>query len=68
MMLKPIDMNDTRGSPYEGFVVDILDKLADMLLFTYLIRPVRDGKFGFQEKGGRWNGMVGEVLSKVGLW
>ncbi|XP_054153119.1 glutamate receptor ionotropic, kainate 2-like [Oppia nitens] len=51
---------------YEGYVIDLIDELAKELNFKYIINPVSDGQWGGQDKKtGKWNGMVGEVVSGV---
>ncbi|GIX90783.1 glutamate receptor ionotropic, kainate 3 [Caerostris extrusa] len=52
---------------YEGFTIDFIDELSQILHFSYEIRVVADGKYGVQvdKQNNVWNGMVGEVLSGV---
>ena len=33
--------------------------------FDYVIKPVKDGKYGSQLSNGSWNGMIGELLRHV---
>ncbi|CAD6188888.1 unnamed protein product [Caenorhabditis auriculariae] len=48
---------------YEGFCVDLLDKLAEMLHFDYQLKIVKDNKYGEQINGtDQWDGMIGEIL------
>ncbi|CAG7834172.1 unnamed protein product [Allacma fusca] len=48
---------------YEGFVVDLLQKLSVNLGFKYIIKPVSDGGYGQRNQTtGEWNGMISEVL------
>ena len=49
---------------YEGFCIDLLNKLAEELRFTYEIYDSPDGNFG-AEINGKWNGMIREVMDKV---
>lgn len=51
---------------YEGFCVDMLKELADILKFKYRIRLVGDGVYGVPGANGTWTGMVGELISRVG--
>lgn len=51
---------------YEGFCVDMLKELADILKFKYRIRLVGDGHYGVPGTNGTWTGMVGELISRVG--
>ncbi|XP_071756732.1 glutamate receptor ionotropic, kainate 4 isoform X2 [Centroberyx gerrardi] len=49
---------------YEGFCVDMLRELADILKFKYRIRLVGDGLYGVPGANGTWTGMVGELISR----
>eukprot|EP00088_Acartia_fossae_P038347 TRINITY_DN3972_c0_g1_i3.p1 TRINITY_DN3972_c0_g1~~TRINITY_DN3972_c0_g1_i3.p1 ORF type:complete len:299 (-),score=74.98 TRINITY_DN3972_c0_g1_i3:396-1250(-) len=63
--------NDTDGpvegmDRYEGFIVDLLYKLEDMLGVTFNINLVKDEKYGYchseeNEYCSHWTGMIGEV-------
>ncbi|XP_035682029.1 glutamate receptor 2-like isoform X1 [Branchiostoma floridae] len=46
---------------YEGYCVDMLKKVAELVGFNFTIREVADGKYGANENG-TWNGMVGELI------
>uniref|UniRef100_A0A4D5R939 Glutamate receptor ionotropic, kainate 2 n=1 Tax=Scolopendra viridis TaxID=118503 RepID=A0A4D5R939_SCOVI len=48
---------------YEGFVVDMVHAMADREEFIPVIIPVKDKKYGDNNTGGVWNGMV-EALIK----
>lgn len=50
---------------YEGFCVDMLKELADILKFKYRIRLVSDGVYGAPGANRTWTGMVGELISRV---
>lgn len=52
---------------YEGFCVDLLNSIAKSLNFHYEIYEVEDARFGaVDEKTGEWNGLVRELIDKVG--
>ena len=54
---------------FEGYAADLAEKIADIVGFDYLIRLVKDDKYG-SEKGegeGEWNGMVGELSRNVSV-
>lgn len=57
------------GQPktYKGFSIDVLDALAKILGFKYDMYQVGDGKYGMTLPNGSWNGMIGELIGKVGL-
>lgn len=50
---------------YEGFCVDMLKELADILKFNYRIKLVSDGLYGVPGANGSWTGMVGELIARV---
>ncbi|XP_023321584.1 glutamate receptor ionotropic, kainate 2 isoform X2 [Eurytemora carolleeae] len=49
---------------YEGFIPDMVHILSTILQFNYTLRIVEDGQYGsYDANTGRWNGMIGEVLT-----
>lgn len=46
-----------------GFNKDLLDKMSQDLGFTYTLKEVDDQKYGLSS-GGKWSGMIGEVVDK----
>ncbi|KAM3185923.1 hypothetical protein ACTXT7_005397 [Hymenolepis weldensis] len=55
--------NEIKGE-YEGFCVDLVEKLSQMIKFKYKVKAVSDGQFGIIVNGS-WNGMIGELLRRV---
>ncbi|XP_078416009.1 glutamate receptor ionotropic, kainate 1 isoform X1 [Cetorhinus maximus] len=55
---KPLYGNDR----FEGYCLDLLKELSNILGFTYEVRLVADGKYGAQNEKSEWNGMVGELI------
>lgn len=55
------------GKPkkYQGFAIDVLDALSNYLGFKYEIYLAPDHKYGSQQADGSWNGLIGELVSKV---
>ncbi|KAG7469271.1 hypothetical protein MATL_G00127160 [Megalops atlanticus] len=49
---------------YEGFCVDMLREIADILKFSFKIKLVDDGLYGAPEPNGSWTGMVGELINR----
>lgn len=62
-MGNPVTGNDR----YEGYCAELAKMLANLLGFPYEIRLVPDEKYGEKMGNGTWNGMVGELTTKVGL-
>ncbi|OWF48940.1 glutamate receptor 4-like [Mizuhopecten yessoensis] len=50
---------------FEGFAVDLIKEVAEMLQFDYDIYLVHDGMFGskIDDSNEEWNGMIGELLA-----
>ncbi|KAK1156006.1 glutamate receptor ionotropic, kainate 4-like isoform X1 [Acipenser oxyrinchus oxyrinchus] len=64
VMLRPKHQELEGNERYEGFCVDMLKELADILKFNYKIQLVGDGVYGVSEANGSWTGMVGELISR----
>ncbi|XP_063304147.1 glutamate receptor ionotropic, kainate 1 isoform X1 [Pelobates fuscus] len=55
---KPLYGNDR----FEGYCLDLLKELSNILGFIYEVKLVGDGKYGAQNDKGEWNGMVRELI------
>ncbi|XP_008580573.1 PREDICTED: glutamate receptor ionotropic, kainate 1 [Galeopterus variegatus] len=55
---KPLYGNDR----FEGYCLDLLKELSNILGFIYDVQLVPDGKYGAQNDKGEWNGMVKELI------
>jgi len=69
-MLKKKQIEDGKAlvgnARYEGYCVEVADRIAKVVGFDYVIRLVKDGKFGARDEAtGEWNGMVGELTRRV---
>lgn len=58
---KPLYGNDR----FEGYCLDLLKELSNILGFIYDVKLVPDGKYGAQNDKGEWNGMVKELIDHV---
>uniref|UniRef100_A0A8C9W678 Glutamate receptor n=1 Tax=Scleropages formosus TaxID=113540 RepID=A0A8C9W678_SCLFO len=58
---KPLYGNDR----FEGYCLDLLKELSNILGFSYEVKLVGDGKYGAQNDKGEWNGMVRELIDHV---
>lgn len=65
MMVKKSDKELVGNDRYEGYCMDLLKELSNILGFTYEVRLVGDGKYGAQNDKGEWNGMVRELIDHV---
>ncbi|XP_034168803.1 glutamate receptor ionotropic, kainate 1 isoform X4 [Pangasianodon hypophthalmus] len=50
---------------FEGYCLDLLKELSNILGFSYEVRLVADGKYGAQNDKGEWNGMVRELIDHI---
>ncbi|KAJ8289261.1 hypothetical protein COCON_G00019200 [Conger conger] len=62
VMFKKSDKALSGNERFEGFCMDLLKELANILGFSYEVRLVPDGKYGSQDEKGQWNGMVRELM------
>ncbi|CAL8292843.1 unnamed protein product [Merluccius merluccius] len=64
-MMRKANHQDLHGNEqYEGFCVDMLRELADILKFSFRIKLVDDGLYGAPEPNGSWTGIVGELINR----
>ena len=42
-----------------------MDKLSEMLGFSYTLSLVKNGQFGGQTEDGSWTGLVGDLVNHV---
>ncbi|KAM4630042.1 glutamate receptor ionotropic, kainate 5-like [Polymixia lowei] len=64
-VMRKANYQDFHGNDqYEGFCVDMLRELADILKFSFKIKLVDDGLYGAPEPNGSWTGMVGELINR----
>lgn len=60
--------NFSGNERYEGFCIDLLREIAQMVGFTYRIELVPDGKYGvYDYETGEWNGIVRQLMDKVSI-
>ncbi|XP_017546912.1 glutamate receptor ionotropic, kainate 1 isoform X2 [Pygocentrus nattereri] len=50
---------------FEGYCLDLLKELSNILGFNYEVKLVSDGKYGAQNDRGEWNGMVRELIDHI---
>ena len=67
VMKKTDNRNYTNeNDQFEGFCIDLLQAIANMLGFQYELYLVPDGKYGAENTStGEWNGLVREIIDKV---
>uniref|UniRef100_A0A4X2MA54 Glutamate receptor n=1 Tax=Vombatus ursinus TaxID=29139 RepID=A0A4X2MA54_VOMUR len=62
VMFKKSDKPLYGNNRFEGYCLDLLKELSNILGFTYDVKLVPDGKYGAQNDKGEWNGMVKELI------
>ncbi|KAM8840554.1 glutamate receptor ionotropic, kainate 5-like isoform 1-T12 [Spinachia spinachia] len=64
-VMRKHNYQELRGNDrYEGFCVDMLRELSDILKFSFNIKLVDDRVYGAPEPNGSWTGMVGELINR----
>ncbi|KAJ8723589.1 hypothetical protein PYW08_003501 [Mythimna loreyi] len=53
----------TGNDRYEGFCIELIDRLAKLLQFNYTLVEQEDGDYGSRDNAtGRWSGMLGRLM------
>lgn len=55
-----------KDNPYAGYCIDLLEEIRKLIKFDYVIYEAPDKKFGYMDDKGQWNGIVKELIDKVG--
>lgn len=64
-MLKASSKKLHGNAQYEGYSIDLISKIAQILGFSYIIRIVPDNRYGSYNKESReWDGMIKELLNQ----
>lgn len=65
-MLKQSHLKLTGNDRFEGFVIDLIEELADMEGFNYTFEIREDKQNGaFDNATGKWTGMIGDIMEGV---
>ena len=61
-------MLDENDNPvYDGYCIELLNTLAEKMEFNYDLVFPQDGAYGAKDTTtNRWNGVVGDLVDKVG--
>ena len=55
-MLKEDSSNRVGNDRYEGFLVDLLEKLAGVYNINFELQEQSDGRYGARDESGNWSG------------
>ena len=50
---------------FEGYCVDLAEKISQLIKVDYKIVLVKDGRYGARNENGSWDGMMGELVRNV---
>lgn len=65
-MMKKVADTLKGNDRYEGFGIELIERLADMLGFNYTFLLQEDGSYGSRDHTtGQWNGMMREIIDGV---
>ncbi|XP_064489384.1 glutamate receptor ionotropic, kainate 2-like [Ornithodoros turicata] len=64
VMLKRSSNKLNSNDRFEGYCIDLIREISNVLRFNYELRMVRDGAYGSRNAKGEWNGMVRELIDK----
>lgn len=54
------------NAQFEGYAMDLIDGIANILNFTYRFELVPDNNYGkYDPETGEWNGLIRQLLDKV---
>lgn len=56
--------DDKAPKGFKGYCIDLLDEIAKLVKFDYVIQEVEDKKFGNMDEKGEWNGIVRKLIDK----
>ena len=56
--------SDSPGSQWKGYIVDLVQKMADIVPFEF-DWLIKDSLGRRHSRSGHWNGMIGELLDQV---
>lgn len=62
-MLRETHLALTGNDRFEGFGIELIQKLSEKLGFNYTFRLQEDGAYGsLNKETGEWNGMIRELM------
>lgn len=65
-MLKQSHLQLTGNDRFEGFVIDLIQELANMEGFNYTFEIREDKQNGARDNTtGKWSGMIGDIIEEV---
>lgn len=62
---QPPFIEKPENEPHRGLLIDLMDKIANLLNLTYEVYQVDDNEMGSMKHNKKWDGLVGELVEKV---
>ena len=59
-MLSPEHANSTGNERFTGYIPELMQQLAHVVGFKYRLSLVDDASYGLPQRGGSWNGLIGQ--------
>jgi len=59
----PFTIWNTTTKKYEGYCIDLIEELRNIMDFEYEIYHAKDG-YGVMDEDEQWNGLIGELVNK----
>lgn len=56
------DVKSPKG--FKGYCIDLLDEIAKLVNFEYVIHEVSDKKIGKMDENGEWDGLIRQLIDK----
>lgn len=56
------DENAPKG--FKGYCIDLLDEIAKLIDFDYVIQEVADKRVGKMDENGHWSGLIKQLIDK----
>jgi len=66
LMMSDNDSSLSGNEKYVGYCADLAKMIAKHVGFSYEIKLVKDNRYGAKDENNVWNGIVGELVRKVG--
>ena len=66
-MVRDRSLNMTDPARYEGYIIDLVQKISEILGFRFQISPVKDNSYGYLKSDGTWDGMIGQLVRKASV-
>lgn len=65
MLKENVNESTNENERYTGYCIELLEKIAELQKFKYLLHEVKDKTYGSKMNNGKWNGLVGELMRGV---